>query len=220
MATLIYFPNNQEITRVVFDTMHFGNFYQQLLIRSAAIPPLSATEALKQYRNQIERGNLCIEYRMQMSTLRQLMRIYKRPDLNLRKTLDVLFTGECGADMDGPTKENFHVSLASLTKVDPVYNFRLFTGEEGHLVPVYGADVLSSGCFQMVGKLLTHSILHGGGGLVGLAPPITNYLVFGSIEEAGKLVTPQDLPDVDLQMLLEEKALTIGPRLLEVLTLT
>ena len=72
-------------------------------------------------------------------------------------------------------------------------------------MPVYGADVLSSGCFQMVGKLLAHSILHGGEGLVVLAPPITNYLVFGSIEEAGKLVTPQDLPDVDLQMLLEEK---------------
>ena len=125
--------------------------------------------------------------------------------LSLRKTLDVLFTGECGADMGGPTKEYFHVSSASLKKVDPAYNFQLFTGEEGHLVPVYGADVLSSGWFQMVGKLLAHSILHGGGGLVGLAPPITNYLVFGSIEEAGKLVTPQDLPDVDLQMLVEEK---------------
>ena len=82
--------------------------------------------------------------------------------LNLRKTLDVLFTGECGADMGGPTKEYFHVSSASLKKVDPAYNFQLFTGEEGHLVPVYGADVLSSGWFQMVGKLLAHSILHGG----------------------------------------------------------
>ena len=80
--------------------------------------------------------------------------------------------------MGGPSKEYFHVSLASLKKVDPVYNYQLFTGEEGHLVPVYGADVLSGGCFQMVGKLLAHSILHGGEGLVGLAPPITNYLVF------------------------------------------
>ena len=50
------------------------------------------------------------------------------------------FSGECGADMGGPSKEFFHVSLASLKEVDPVYNFQLFTGEEGHLVhlvPVY-----------------------------------------------------------------------------------
>lgn len=133
------------------------------------------------------------------------MCIYKRPNLNLRKNPDVSFRGECGADMGGPSKEFFHVSLASLKKVDPVYNFQLFTGEEGHLVPVYGADVLSSGCFQMVGKLLAHSILHGGDGLVGLAPPIKEYMVSGSVEEAGKLVTPSDLPDVDLRMLLEEK---------------
>ena len=49
-------------------------------------------------------------------------------------------------------------------------------------MPVYGADVLSSGCFQTVGKLLAHSILHGGDGLVGLAPPIKEYMVSGSVE--------------------------------------
>ena len=79
-----------------------------------------------------------------------------------------------------------------------MYNFQLFTGEEGHLVPLYGANVLSTGCFQMVRKLLAHSIRHGGDGLVGLAPPIKEYMVSRSVEEAGKLVTPSDLPDVDL----------------------
>ncbi|XP_078370231.1 uncharacterized protein LOC144653970 [Oculina patagonica] len=174
------------------------------------IQPLSATEALRKYRSQSERGTQFIDFnRMQMSSLRQLMRIYKQPDLNLKKHLDVSFSGECGADMHmgGPSKEFFHVSLASLKKVDPVYNFQLFTGEKGHLVPVYGADLLSSGCFQMAGKLLAHSILHGGDALVGLAPPIKEYMVSGSVEEAGKLVTTSDLPDVELRTLLEEKVI-------------
>ena len=51
-------------------------------------------------------------------------------------------------------------------------------------MPVYGADVLSSGCFQMVGKLLAHSILHNGDALIGLAPPVKEYMVSGSVEEA------------------------------------
>ena len=91
---------------------------------------------------------------MQMSTLRQLMCLYKRPGMDLTKPPDVHFVGECGADVGGPTKEFFHTSLASLKKVDPVYNFQLFTGQDGHLVPLYGADVLTSGCFEMTGKLL------------------------------------------------------------------
>ena len=131
------------------------------------------------------------------------MSIYKRPDLNLTKNLDVSFSGECGADMGGPSKQFFHISLASLKKVDPVYNFQLFTGEEGHLVPVYGADCI--GCFQMVGKLLAHSFLHSSDALIGLAPPVKEYMVSGSLEEAGKLVTPADLPDVELRTLLEKE---------------
>lgn len=89
-----------------------------------------------------------------MSTLRQLIRIYKRPGLNLEKYTDVSFTGECGADVGGPTKEYFHTSLASLSKVDPGYNFQLFAGEDGHLVPMYGADALSIRCFEMAGQMI------------------------------------------------------------------
>ena len=70
------------------------------------------------------------------------MPIYKRPGMDLKKHPDINFVGECGADVGGPTKEFFHIALASLKKVDDEYNFQLFTGEDGHLVPLYGVDVL------------------------------------------------------------------------------
>ena len=140
-----------------------------------------------------------------MSTLRQLMCIYKRPGIELKKNPEVHFVGECDADVGSPTKEFFHTALASLNKIDPIYNFQLFTGEHGHLVPLYGADVHSSGCFEMAGKLLAHSVLHGGGSMEGLSPAIVEYLSTGSLEETSKLVTSADLADVDLRMLIEEK---------------
>lgn len=43
------------------------------------------------------------------------------------------------------------------------------------------------------------------GGMVGVAPAIVKYLETGSLEEAAKLVTSSDLPDVDLRMVIEEK---------------
>ena len=78
--------------------------------------------------------------RMQISLLMQLMRIYKDPRLDLTKAL-----GEHGADVGGPTKEYFHEVISILSKVDTLYNIQLFGGQEGHLLPLYGVDAISSG---------------------------------------------------------------------------
>ena len=126
-----------------------------------------------------EKGIEFIEInRMQLSWLRQLMRIYKNPRFNLKKQLDVSFAGEQGADMGGPTKEYFHYAISVLSQVDPAFNIQLFGGQEGPLLPLYGVDAISSGCFEMAGKLVAHSILHGGPGLVGLAPTLVRYIYF------------------------------------------
>ena len=66
-------------------------------------------------------------------------------------------------------------------------------------------DAISSGCFKMVGKLLAHSVLHGGAGLPGLSPAVTKYLVSGSVTDAADLVTVDDIPDIDLRCLIENK---------------
>ena len=62
-----------------------------------------------------------------------------------------------------------------------------------------------TGCFEMAGKLLVHSVLHSGGGMEGLAPAIVGYLSTGSLKEASKLVTSADLADADLCKLIDEK---------------
>ena len=167
--------------------------------------PLSVAEVLHMYRKQVRTmGKEFVTInRMQISMIQQLMRIYKNPKLDLKKPLDVDFVGEQGADVGGPTKEFFHQAICALTKVDPLYNLQLFGGQEGHLIPLYGIDVISSGCFEMAGKLLAHSILHGGPGLSGLSPCIIKYLTTGSVDKARDLVTIDDLYDTDLREILE-----------------
>lgn len=44
-------------------------------------------------------------------------------------------------------------------------------------------DVLLSGCFEMVGKLLVYSFLYGGIGLVGLVFVVVKYLICGLVVE-------------------------------------
>ena len=141
---------------------------------------------------------------MQLSLLRQLMRIYKDRSLNLKKRVDVNFIGKQGADMGGPTNEFFHSAISCLSKVDPAFNVQLFGGQPGHLTPLYGVDAIASGCFEMAGKLIAHSILHGGPGFSGLAPAIVQYLCTGSLDKSKHLVTIEDLYDLGLKEILEE----------------
>lgn len=161
---------------------------------------------MQSYRCQTEQGTAYIDVnRMQLSMLRQIMTIYKNPQFNFKKRVNVNFHGEQGADLAGPTKEFFHSAISSLNKVDPVFNMQLFGGQEGHLIPFFGVDAVSSGCFQVAGKLLAQSLKHDGPGLVGLSPAVVKYLNTGSLEEAATLVTMDDLTDLELKGLLEKK---------------
>ena len=166
----------------------------------------SPEDVMAEFRSMtIKGGTQLIDFnRMHRSMLQQLMGLYKDPALDMRKSPDVSFTGEIAADVGGPTKEFFHTAIEALLKTDPLYRMQLFTGEQGHCVPICNMDALSSGCFLMVGKLLAHSFLHGGTGLVGLAPAVVKYLASGSVDEAQDVVTTADIPDIDIRNLLEK----------------
>ena len=166
----------------------------------------SATDVMRLYKNKKEQGTEFIEVnRMQLSLLRQIMRIYKSPKFQLTKTLDVNFYNEQCADLGGPTKEFFHDAISSFMHVDPAFNIQLFGGLKGHLIPFYGVDAIASGCFEIAGKVVAHSILHDGPGFVGLARSLVEYLATGSVDEAKGIVSLDDLPDLELKQILKEE---------------
>ena len=113
------------------------------------------------------------------------------------------------ADLGGPTKEFFHDAIACFVKVDPAFNIQLFGGLQGHFIPFYGVDAVASGCFEIAGKVVAHSILRDGPGFVGLAPCLREYLATGCVDTAKELVSLDDLPDLDLKHILEAEVSNI-----------
>ena len=57
----------------------------------------------------------------------------------------------------------------------------------------------------MAGKLVAHSILHGGPGLVGLTPALVRYISTGSVSEVKELVTLENLYDIDLKKMIDKQ---------------
>ena len=170
----------------------------------------STSHVLSLYKGKKEQGTVFIEVnRFQLSRLRQIMKIYKDPHFQLTKSPDVNFYNEQCADLGGPTKEFFHDAIACFVKVDPAFNIQLFGGLQGHFIPFYGVDAVASGCFEIAGKVVAHSILHDGPGFVGLAPCLREYLATGCVGTAKELVSLDDLPDLDLKHILEAEVSNI-----------
>jgi len=66
-------------------------------------------------------------------------------------------------------------------------------------------DAISEGLFEIAGKIVAHSVLHGCDGFVGLSPAVVKYNETGSVTKAEQFVTTEDLPDNELRNIIESK---------------
>ena len=110
-----------------------------------------------------------------------------------------------------PTKF-FHDAIACFAKVilPLTFNFlEVCRVISFHFSSFYEVDAVASGCFEIAGKVVAHSILHDGPGFVGLAPCLREHLATGCVDTTKELVSLDDLPDLDLKHILEAKISSI-----------
>ena len=83
-----------------------------------------------------------------------------------------------------------------------------FEGKKDHRIPVHNLFLrdVETGMFKTLGRILGHSLLHGGPGMYGISPAVKEYLASDvhSIDIQTLLVTIEDLPDIDLRNVLLE----------------
>lgn len=130
--------------------------------------------------------------------------IYKRMDKNKLKAVpNVVFEGnyisELGSDAGGPSSEFFFLALTSCTQEMQSGGSMFFTGTANHLVPVHDWDLLEDENFILVGKIIGHSMIHGGTGFVGMSQGIVKYIKTESVDVAAASITTEDVPDSDVQ---------------------
>ena len=66
-----------------------------------------------------------------------------------------------------------------------------------HRVPSAAAVLRESNLFEMAGRMIGLSFLHGGFGFSGLSVPIVTLLTGGSTDTAASALTLLDCPDLD-----------------------
>lgn len=132
------------------------------------------------------------------SFISQVLRRYKNPRFDLGCNLCVAFrssgTYELGADAGGPTTEFFYNLMKELQS-GGFNGIKFLEGEIGHLTPKLDYDLLSSSVFEIVGKMILHSVLNNCRGLAGLSPAVISYILSGSRDTVLEYLTVDDVPD-------------------------
>ena len=144
-----------------------------------------------------------IHVKREEDLFQQVTLIYKRASIvDLKRKPNVRFeaggTKEMGADAGGPTREFMHLAMNSLVEPKDGGSL-LFTGEVDHLIPVHNWDLLDDGAFITAGKVVAHSILHGGQGFVGMSPAVVTYIETLDLDKTLINTTIEDIPDVDVR---------------------
>ena len=135
----------------------------------------------------------------------QILSVYKKPHVSLKRRPEVVFANETGIDAGALTKDYFSVGMAALAKEALTAgdgSYPLFECTEDHKLPTPNPFLQQCGMYVAVGKFIAHSILHGGQGLHGLSPVFKNYVISG--ETSDLTPVPEDIPDPELSALVME----------------
>ena len=110
---------------------------------------------------------------------------------------------ESGVDAGGPKREFFRMLMNELAKGN-FNGIQIFEREQGHLVPVTNYELVSSHFFEMVGRMILHSLLNKCRGLEGASPAVSKYIFSGNRDSVLEHLTLQDIPDPCIRQNLEE----------------
>lgn len=134
----------------------------------------------------------------------------KKPKTDTRATPRVRFEGE-EAVGDGPVWEFLTQAIKVAEELFPSSGagkpITFFEGEPDHRIPVHDSALRLTGSFKAVGRIIGHSVLHGGPGLTELSPAIKHYLSHAPDNQEPHPLTLEHIPDTDLRSLITEVSL-------------
>ena len=141
-----------------------------------------------------------------MELRKEIMGIYKNLNTNFKVTPKIRFEEEEGVG-SGPLREYFVETIRVLDEGIPSSTGKpllFLEGQSDHRIPTHDHSLRLTGAYRAMGRIIGHSILHGGSGLHGLSPAVKSYLSTGADSENPPIVTVEDIPDIELRQIVTE----------------
>ena len=100
--------------------------------------------------------------------------------------------GQPAIDSGGVLRQVFNTVFTLLSRND-FLGLQLFTGPSCRLTPVYSSECILTGVFEIIGRMISHSMVHNGPGFPYFAPAVYSHIATGNLEDAVTKVSVVDI---------------------------
>ena len=132
-----------------------------------------------------------------------LLQYYKSKEFDPKIPISVRFRGQPGVDSGGLLRQAFTSAFPAISQ-NKVPGLKLFTGQENRLTPVHSSENLLTEIFEILEKMIGHSLIQDGPGFPHLAPAIYWYIATGNLDEAVGRPSHIDVVDEDFLLILDK----------------
>ena len=155
---------------------------------------MDASRILKQLKLKMKGYSLAEKIKVDREDLiLDLFQYYKDPDFNPELQIKIQFRREPAIDNGGLLREAYEDAFLALAKGDA--GLKMFQGPYDRLVPIYRSDNVLNGVFEVLGKMVAHSIIQGGPGFPYLSPVVYWYVATGDLQQGIARASVLDISD-------------------------
>ena len=132
--------------------------------------------------------------------LLDVLQHYKNPQFHPEKGLRVCLKGSSAIDTGGVLRQ---VKVFSAV-ADGRNRLTLFRGEPRRKVSIFSNEHVLTGIFEVLGKVIAHSLIQGGPGFPYLTPVIYSYISTGHLQTASFKVSVLDNKNQTLSVIIDK----------------
>ena len=162
--------------------------------------PTSASDILTELRKQMQHPPQKLNIDRE-DLLSDAICYYKDPDFDPRKRIRVCSKDQVALDTGGVLRQFYSDVFVALSQNGD--HLKLFEGEAKRRLPLFRSEHVVSGIFEILGKMIAHSLVQGGPGFPYLAPVVYSYISTGDLQAALLHVSAVDVCDPTLSTIIE-----------------
>ena len=164
----------------------------------------SIAEVLKRLRKKMENQGSAEKLKfMKRILLLTFSSIIKSSSFDPKIPIKVQLRGQPAIDSGGVLRQAFNTIFATLAN-NEFLGLRLFSGPFFQLTPVYSSECILTGVYEIIGRMISHSMVQDGRGFPYFAPAVYIYIATGNLSEAITKVSVVDIADPDLLEFIEK----------------
>ena len=127
---------------------------------------------------------------------------YKTPQFDPKKGVWMCLKGSSAVDTGGVLRQVYTEVFSAIANGQD--GLSLFRGDPRRKVPIFSNANVLTGIFEVLGKMIAHSLIQGGPGFPYLAPVIYSYISTGDLQMASLKVSVMDIKNQTLSVVIDK----------------